>query len=84
MGGGAYKELATPGFLFQCCFSQGSKATSRTNLTDDVVDAAFSDMLRHKMLLTAFVEDTAFLFAPLRPIRRAEDIMVTWVKDRAK
>ncbi len=58
------------------------KATSRTNLTDEVVEAAFSDMLRHKILLTALVEGTAFRFKLMRPVRMAEDIMVTRVKGR--
>jgi hypothetical protein len=48
-------------------------------LTDDVVDDAFSDMLRHAMLVAEVVlhENTLLLAAALpRRSREAEDIMV--------
>mmetsp|Transcript_22270 Transcript_22270/g.39663 ORF Transcript_22270/g.39663 Transcript_22270/m.39663 type:complete len:92 (-) Transcript_22270:63-338(-) len=49
---------------------------AKTNLTDDVFEEAFSDMLRQMMLLVA-LPGTVLLLAPWRPKRSREaDIMV--------
>ena len=49
-----------------------------TQLTDDVVEDAFSDMLRQAILLPTLLHEKALLLAAFLPRRRREavDIMV--------
>ena len=51
---------------------------TRTHLTDDVVDDAFSDMLRQAILLAEVLHEKTLLLAAVLPRRRREavDIMV--------